>query len=201
MRDGTRTRARIEEEAVRLFAAQGVEGTSVRDIAQAVGVAEGALYRHFASKDELARLVFLNHYGEMAQAILAIDARPLDILTKIDALVLYFLAMFESNRALFTFLLVNQHRHLEDVPEDEDANAVAALSGLFRRAMERGEIPSSDAELLTAMTLGTVIQPAIFRLYGRLKDPLDGRRAAITRAIAAIVMGQTARVRVAAGGG
>lgn len=201
MRDGTRTRARIEEEALRLFAAQGVEGTSVRDIAQAVGVAEGALYRHFASKDELARLVFLTHYAEMAQAILAIDARPLDILTKIDALVLYFLALFETNRPLFTFLLVNQHHHLEGVPEAEDANAVAALCGLFKRAMARGEIPAGDAELLTAMTLGTVIQPAIFRLYGRLKEPLDKRRALITRAIAAIVMGQTARVRVAAGGG
>jgi AcrR family transcriptional regulator len=52
------TRARILETARALFAEQGYAGTSVRDIAEHLGITKAALYYHFASKqDVLAALV------------------------------------------------------------------------------------------------------------------------------------------------
>ena len=62
-RDGAATKARIEREALRLFASKGVDATSVRDIALAVGVADAALYRHFASKEDIGRVIFATHSG------------------------------------------------------------------------------------------------------------------------------------------
>ena len=53
MRDGTETRKRIEAAALLLFVEKGVAETSIRDIAHSAGVAEGALYRHHAGKDDL----------------------------------------------------------------------------------------------------------------------------------------------------
>ncbi|HEY9873152.1 MAG TPA: helix-turn-helix domain-containing protein, partial [Candidatus Obscuribacterales bacterium] len=44
------TRTKILRAAQRLFAQQGYEGTTTRDLAQAAGVAEGTLFRHFATK-------------------------------------------------------------------------------------------------------------------------------------------------------
>lgn len=44
------SRDRILKAAQRLFARQGFDGTTTRDLAQASGVAEGTLFRHFASK-------------------------------------------------------------------------------------------------------------------------------------------------------
>ena len=49
------TKARIEQAALALFVEKGVAATSVRDIAAAVGLSDGALYRHYPSKDELVR--------------------------------------------------------------------------------------------------------------------------------------------------
>jgi TetR/AcrR family transcriptional regulator, regulator of cefoperazone and chloramphenicol sensitivity len=46
-------RARIRDAAIRLFAERGVDGTTVRDIAQAAGVSSGLLRHHFGSKDAL----------------------------------------------------------------------------------------------------------------------------------------------------
>lgn len=43
----------ILERAADLFAKQGVAGTTVREIADAVGILSGSLYHHFASKDEI----------------------------------------------------------------------------------------------------------------------------------------------------
>jgi AcrR family transcriptional regulator len=46
-------RARIRDAAIRLFAERGVDGTTVRDIAQNAGVSSGLLRHHFGSKEAL----------------------------------------------------------------------------------------------------------------------------------------------------
>lgn len=47
------TRARILHEAIQLFGAHGYAGTSMRDIAQAVGIRPASIYAHFASKEQV----------------------------------------------------------------------------------------------------------------------------------------------------
>ncbi|TVQ26361.1 MAG: TetR/AcrR family transcriptional regulator [Leptolyngbya sp. DLM2.Bin15] len=44
------TQTRILKAAQRLFARRGYDGTTTRDLAQAAGVAEGTLFRHFENK-------------------------------------------------------------------------------------------------------------------------------------------------------
>ncbi len=65
LRDGAATRAKIEREALRLFAEKGVEGATIRDLSQAVGVADAALYRYFGSKEQIASDLFRTHYGRL----------------------------------------------------------------------------------------------------------------------------------------
>jgi AcrR family transcriptional regulator len=52
------TRAAILAAARELFASQGFAATSVDDIAEAAGVAKGAVYHHFASKEAVFETVF-----------------------------------------------------------------------------------------------------------------------------------------------
>lgn len=184
-RDGTRTRARIEEEALRLFAARGVAGTSVRDIAEAVGVSEGALYRHFGSKEELARDLFLSRYAALARDIcrIAEDSGSFD--EKIQMVVDSACRLFDETPELFAYLLLSQHDHLAQVPEEAGANVVEAIAGLLRA----GGVAAGDADLAAALALGCVVQPASFVLYGRLPGPLATYREAITRAAMRIIAG------------
>lgn len=51
--EGRDTRRDILDAALELFAEQGFSGTSMRQIARAVGVRESALYHHFESKEAL----------------------------------------------------------------------------------------------------------------------------------------------------
>jgi AcrR family transcriptional regulator len=48
-----RRRAEILDAALAVFSEKGYEGGTMRDIARRVGVTEPALYRHFASKEDL----------------------------------------------------------------------------------------------------------------------------------------------------
>lgn len=47
------TKERIVEEALNLFSRKGYKGTSVRDIADAVGIRDSSLYKHFENKQEI----------------------------------------------------------------------------------------------------------------------------------------------------
>jgi AcrR family transcriptional regulator len=51
--DGRPLRERLLTEATRLFAENGYENTSVQEIVEAAGVTKGAMYHHFAAKDDL----------------------------------------------------------------------------------------------------------------------------------------------------
>ncbi|MER6506111.1 MULTISPECIES: helix-turn-helix domain-containing protein [unclassified Nonomuraea] len=47
------TRARIQEIALKLFTEQGYEATSLREIAEELGVTKAALYYHFKTKEDI----------------------------------------------------------------------------------------------------------------------------------------------------
>ncbi|MEU4653325.1 TetR/AcrR family transcriptional regulator [Streptomyces sp. NPDC023723] len=51
------TRERVVEAAIDLFARQGYGGTSLRHIAEALGITKAAVYHHFHTKDDIARVV------------------------------------------------------------------------------------------------------------------------------------------------
>jgi AcrR family transcriptional regulator len=58
-------RRRILEQAQRLFTAHGYDGVSIRDIAQACGLSNAALYYHFGSKQNLYFEVLKEHISTL----------------------------------------------------------------------------------------------------------------------------------------
>jgi len=52
------TRQRIIEQAAPLFNQRGFVGCSMQDVVEATGLEKGGIYRHFASKEELAAAAF-----------------------------------------------------------------------------------------------------------------------------------------------
>ena len=76
--DGARTQA-VRDTAARLFEAAGYAGTTMNDIADAVGLLPGSLYHHFASKEQIAAellTAFSAALGDVAAAALADPPPP-----------------------------------------------------------------------------------------------------------------------------
>jgi len=59
---GQQTRALLLEAALQQFAANGYHGTSMRQIAEAAGLAVGGIYNHFSSKEEIFKTVILTYH-------------------------------------------------------------------------------------------------------------------------------------------
>jgi AcrR family transcriptional regulator len=59
------TRARIQAVAVELFTEQGYDKTSLREIAERLGVTKAALYYHFKSKDDILHSLVDDYFGQV----------------------------------------------------------------------------------------------------------------------------------------
>jgi AcrR family transcriptional regulator len=77
-RSGSETRAEILRVALELFTSRGYEGTSIRDIAEALGVTKSSLYYHFASKEAIVRALVDDRRDELDDLLAWIDAQPSD---------------------------------------------------------------------------------------------------------------------------
>jgi AcrR family transcriptional regulator len=70
-RKGERTAERILDAAERLFASRGYAGTTLRDVAAAVGLRTPSLYNHFESKDALYAAVLERGISPVLAALVA----------------------------------------------------------------------------------------------------------------------------------
>jgi AcrR family transcriptional regulator len=101
-------RAKILEEATRLFAAHGVDGTAIQDIASAVGVTKQTLLYYYPSKHELQRGVLahlLSRWSEILPRLLHAVAREDRFDAILDATIEFFAADHDRARLLLREVL------------------------------------------------------------------------------------------------
>ncbi len=101
------TRARIQRVALELFAEQGYERTSLREIAERLGVTKAALYYHFKSKEDIVRSFTEDHFGRLDALISWAMAQPRTASTGHEILNRYITILLDD-REVFLFLERNQ---------------------------------------------------------------------------------------------
>jgi AcrR family transcriptional regulator len=86
-------KTKVERAAVDLFAANGFDGVSIADIAAAAGVSQGALYRHYASKEELRWTLFSTAYLRTGKELDRIRAGGAEFEAAVTAMIAHFCAL------------------------------------------------------------------------------------------------------------
>ncbi|MDT0404212.1 MULTISPECIES: TetR/AcrR family transcriptional regulator [Streptomyces] len=111
--DGTRqrrrgnTRQRIQDVALELFAEQGYEKTSLREIAEHLDVTKAALYYHFKTKEEILVSIFEDLSRPMEDLIEWGRRQPHSLETKQEIIRRYSEALMGA-APLFRFMQENQ---------------------------------------------------------------------------------------------
>lgn len=123
--------------ATGLFSQHGYEGTSVRMIAEALGVQSGSLYSHISSKDEILKRIVLSvasDFLEGARAISASDAPPEE---RLRSLCRHHLEVLHRHQAAVT-VYYDEWRKLEAGPRAEIVEQRREYEQLFGRVVEDG---------------------------------------------------------------
>lgn len=179
------TKAKIERAALALFVANGVDAATTREIAKSAGVSEGAIYRHFDSKDELAALMYMSIHERLARLVREAARDKQGIADQARAVVDAYSRTADEDFPLFAFHLLYTHRFLP-TPEGAD-NPVDAVEDIVAAAMKRREIARADAAFVSGMALGVVLQTALQIHYGRLEGPLSRYAEGLTTAALAVL--------------
>jgi AcrR family transcriptional regulator len=187
---GVATRERIKRAALELFVTKGVLGTSVRDIAGLAGIAEGGLYRHYASKEDLAWKLFSENYAALAKDLHAVVMANGDFSSRLGAMINRFCRFFDDEPLMFRFLLLTQHQELPKL-RSKAQSPVQMLHKLVTEAQRVGEIATEDADLTSAQILGLILQPATFMVYGLLAPGMQRIEAETLAACLKLVTDRT----------
>ncbi|MFI8325150.1 TetR/AcrR family transcriptional regulator [Streptomyces sp. NPDC085529] len=142
------TRQRIQDVALELFAEQGYEKTSLREIAERLDVTKAALYYHFKTKEDIIIGIFQDLTRPMDELLDWAAEQPRTLETKREILRRYQVCLLAA-APLFRFMHENQatvrelsigltfkerllalHEYLQD-PEAPLTDRVRAMSSIF----------------------------------------------------------------------
>lgn len=179
------SKQKIERAAIALFAEHSIDGVTTKQIAKAAGLSEGSIYRHFSSKDDLARAAMVSIHTQLTDMIRE-AALKTTIEAKVNAIVSHYCTIADSDWDLFRYHILHLHHFpkLSDLTQD---NPLAAAADLLHTAMMEDEIPMGDSTLLASMALGIVLQPAQTKVLGLLAGPLSPHIPLFTRKILALL--------------
>jgi TetR/AcrR family transcriptional regulator, repressor of fatR-cypB operon len=167
--------------ALELFTEKGIHATTTKDIARRAGVSEGALYRHFASKQELAEDLYLTHLSHFTAQLDKSVLPHKGFSERLEALVGGCFRFFDEDRTLFTYLILSEHNEL-----GRTTKRVRHIRHLVRDVLSdgrvEGEVRDGDLELFGALIIGAIIRVAIFKIYGLLQGDLTPRSKEVAEA-------------------
>ena len=134
-------RPEIVRAAITLFSERGIDGTSMRDIAQAAGVREAAIYRHFVSKEELAREIFLSWYVWHCQQVNQIVTGSENTKEKLRNVVRQEFTAAESYPEAFLYFCENEPKFISLLPPNVPSVRKIFIE-LIKEGQRRGELLS-----------------------------------------------------------
>lgn len=177
---GEATRAELVGAAADLFAERGYEGTSIEAVLRATGLSRGALYHHFASKEELFEAVFNKVEDDVGQQVATAWAGATSAATALLAGCLEW-ARLAGSPVVQRIVLVDAPAVLgwEKWRALEEDHALGTIRLALAAVAEEGGLDAGLVDVFSHVLLAGVNEIALW--IARSDDPVtaaaDGERA------------------------
>jgi len=160
----------MEDAAIGLFATRGLAGTTIKDIATQAGVTEGALYRHYAGKNEMAWQLYCREVRAFTSQMSPILAKPgATLAERLTEGVKFIYQYYRKQPDSLVFVLLTRQSFPSQYLTDAGIDPDGMIVGFLQSEMTGRAITKADATLLMALVRGAVLEPIYMHRYGKLK--------------------------------
>jgi TetR/AcrR family transcriptional regulator len=165
-------RVQILEAATQLFARQGFQGTTTKQISENTGVTEALIFRHFASKDDLywaviERKITAAAPGERMRERLSAGGSDLEVFSGVASQILERRAKDQTLSRLLLYTALENHRLSHRFFRTYVAECYEVLADYIRRRIGDGAFRPVDPLLAARGFLGMVVYHSwIQELFG-----------------------------------
>jgi AcrR family transcriptional regulator len=177
-------RDRILAAALQLFVEQGFHTTSIPDIVAASGTSIGAVYHHFASKDELAHVLHQQLVGRFVTMCATEVLSPPDAQSRVRANTSMLFRLTEEDPQFVSYLIYTRPKSAVEgnltVCSHEGLEVTQQIVADGKKA---GEVRDLDDRVLCGLISGTIMRLVELRLDGVITEPLTGLADATAAAI------------------
>jgi AcrR family transcriptional regulator len=159
--------------ALKLFVRDGLCETSVRDIAQASGFTNPALFKHFPSKDALAGYLFESCYLNLYRLLAGTRSSGGPFAAQHVAVIDAYLTALDNDRDAVLYVQENlRHFWPKMTAALRKHSILGEIAALLEVGQAEGAVTrNTDIRLLTSAWVGVLQQFARARFFGEFTQP------------------------------
>ena len=161
-----KTKRKIFETSMKLFAKKGYDATSVEDITATVGVAKGTLYYHFSSKEEIFNFLVIEGIKLLQNSVDIKTEKFENYLDKIKAIVLIEVKIIFKYEDLITILLSQfwGNEIINKTCKQHVFNYINKIETIVEEGMKKKEIRQGDPKAVAAEIYGLICSGLVYKL-------------------------------------
>ena len=161
-----KTKRKIFEASMKLFAEKGYDATSIEEITATVGVAKGTLYYHFSSKEEIFNFLVDEGMKLLKNSISIKTDKMNNSLDKLRAVVLIQIKLLFKYENFMTIILSqiwgNDSRN--KLCKKYLFEYIQIIENIVKQGIKKGEIVNKDANIIASGIFGFTCSSYIYKM-------------------------------------
>ena len=166
-----KTKRKIFETSMKLFAEKGYDATSIEDITETVGVAKGTLYYHFTSKEEIFDFLVEEGIKLLQNSVDIKIAKYSNYLDKIKAIILIQIKIVNKYENLINIILTQlwgkekRNQKCQKLIYDY----IDKIEDIVKIGLSKGQIKGDDAKIIATEIYGLICSTLVYKMREREK--------------------------------
>ena len=160
-----KTKRKIFETSMKLFAEKGYDATSIEEITATVGVAKGTLYYHFASKEEIFNFLIEEGIKLLQNSVDIKTAKHSNCIDKIKAIVLIQIKIVAKYENIITIILSQfwgteqRNKKCQNLVYEY----IGQIEKIVQEGIEKGEIKEGDTRAIASEIYGLICSTLVYK--------------------------------------
>ena len=175
------SKSQISKAALDLFIKKGIKATTTSEIAKKAGVAEGTIYRHFKSKNDIASELFLNYMDMFKDRLSEAEKKFNEPRESIKKMIRVFFEFAKNEPKAYDYIMAGHYSELPKMtsnflkPKDVFFNAI-------KKGIAKGDFTKMDENLGAALVIGMITRSILFFNSGFIANDYENIVSEVTKA-------------------